>query len=62
MATRAAVGMLSDVDFCEPPDGVTPSRVKADQNSRVVTITVVASPSLVVPGLKKGLNKNEKYA
>ena len=60
LATRAAVGMLSDVGFCDSPDEVTPSWVKANQNSQVVTITVVASPLLVVPGLKKGLNKKEK--
>ena len=60
MATRAAVGMLSDVSFCESPDGVTPCRVKANQNSRVVTLISLSSPSLIVPGLKKGSNKKEK--
>lgn len=54
MATRAAVGMLSDAPFCKSPDGVIPSQVKPNQNSRVVAITSVVSPSLVVPGLKKG--------
>ncbi|KAI2504218.1 hypothetical protein MHU86_10241 [Fragilaria crotonensis] len=57
MATRAAVGTLLDVSSCESPHGVTPRRVKPNQNSRVVKITSVDSPSLVVPGLKKVLNK-----
>ncbi|KAI2504201.1 hypothetical protein MHU86_10224 [Fragilaria crotonensis] len=56
MATRAAVG-TPDVSSRESPHGVTPRRVKPNQNSRVVKITSVDSPSLVVPGLKKVLNK-----
>jgi hypothetical protein len=53
MASRAAVGTISDVALCVCPDGVVPGRVKPNQNSRVVTITSVLSPSLVVPGLTK---------
>ena len=54
MATRAAVGKLSDAAFCESPNGIFPSRVKPSQNSRLVAITSVLSTSLVVPDFRKG--------
>ena len=59
MATRAAVGSISNEMNFESPDGITPRRVKQNAHSRVVKVTSVMSPSLVVPGFKKANKKGK---
>jgi hypothetical protein len=59
MATRAAVGSISDSTICASPDGITPRHVKQNAHSRVVKVTSVMSPALVVPGFKKANRKGK---
>jgi hypothetical protein len=62
MATRAATGYLSEQHVCNSPVGIVPERVKPNQQTRMVSITSVMSPFLIVPGFKKGPTKNENVS
>jgi hypothetical protein len=52
MATRAGAGFISEETICESPTGITPKRVKQNTHSRVIKVTSVLEPLLVVPGYK----------
>ena len=54
MATRGAVGTITKYSTFVSPDGFTPALLKANAGkSRIVKVTKVYSPFLLVPGMKK---------
>jgi hypothetical protein len=61
MATCAGFGNISDATICDSPDGIMPKRVKQNVHSRVIKVTSVLSPSLVVPGYKIAKRKGKVY-
>jgi hypothetical protein len=62
LATRAAIGTIVDDEKVTNPANITPLHVKSTGKTRVVKVTEVLAPSLIVPGHFVGNGKNKKPA
>jgi hypothetical protein len=53
MATRAATGHIIDTIYCESPDGMLLTKVRAGKGMAAVKLDAVYSPSLQIPYYRK---------
>jgi hypothetical protein len=59
MATRAASGRIIDAVYCESPEGIVQSKVRAGAGMVAVQLDTIYSPSLQIPHYRK-IDKNAK--
>eukprot|EP00956_Cyclotella_meneghiniana_P022745 scaffold43394_cov22-Cyclotella_meneghiniana.AAC.1 len=59
MATRAATGRIIDAEYCESPEGIVQTKVRAGKGMAAVQLETVYSPSLEIPHYCK-LGKADK--